>query len=329
MRTLAGAMVLAALALAGTAQAEDTYPSNPITVVVPSSAGGGSDTVARIFAAALTKQLDKTVIVQDLPGAGGMIGQRFVARARPDGYTLLMHHVSLATTPALYKNIQFDPLTSFDPIGLFADTPLIVVSSKGFPPRNLKELVDYVHHSDKPITFASSGEGSATYLCALLFEKVVGKKITMVGYKGAAPALVDVESGRVNLLCDVTASIAPYVKSGEVKPFVLTATKRLASLPNLPTASEAGLKDLTMSAWYGLYAPAGTPKSVIDRLEKSLQAVNRDPAVAKQLSSLESVVFDPSEATPAALHERLASQLKLWTPIILKAKAEADKDDGK
>jgi tripartite-type tricarboxylate transporter receptor subunit TctC len=283
-------LLLGLTALAGSANADDNYPANVITLVSPYAAGGGADTVTRILAAALSKELNKSVIVQDLPGAGGMLGERYVARAKPDGYTLLVQHVGVATTPALYKDTPFDPLTRFAPVGLFADTPLILVSSKSFGPNNLKELVDYARRSKNPITFASSGEGSATYLCALLFQKVAGTKITMVGYKGAAPALVDVQSGRVNLLCDVAAGIAPYAKSGVVKPFLITGEKRLASLPNLPTAAEAGIKDLTMSAWFGLYAPAGTPKPVIDRLSAALQVVNKDPAVAKQIATLESVV---------------------------------------
>jgi tripartite-type tricarboxylate transporter receptor subunit TctC len=326
MKVIVFSILLGVIGWIGSADADDNYPANVVTLVSPYAAGGGADTVTRILAAALGKELNKSVIVQDIPGAGGMIGERYVARAKPDGYTLLVQHVGVATTPALYKDTPFDPLTRFDPIGLFADTPLILVSSKDFAPNNLKELVEYAHHSKYPITFASSGEGSATYLCALLFQKAVGAKITMVGYKGAAPALVDVQSGRVNLLCDVSAGIAPYARSGTVKPFVMTGTKRLASLPNLPTAAEAGIKDLTMSAWFGLYAPAGTPRPVIDRLSEALKVVNDDPAVAKQIAGLESVVFDPSQATPDALRTRLDSQIKLWTPIIESAKAGVNKE---
>jgi tripartite-type tricarboxylate transporter receptor subunit TctC len=320
VRVILGAFIGLCL-LAGRAEADSVYPDRAITLVTPYAAGGGSDIITRILAKALSQNLGKSVVVQNQGGAGGVIGSQFVALAKPDGYTLLLHHIGLATSPALYPNLKFDPIKSFEPVGLFADTPMILVANKDFAPNNMKELVDYVQTHN--VTFASSGMGSATYLCALLFEHVVGKEVTMVQYRGAGPALLDVESGRVNLLCDVTAGIANYVRSGSVKGYALTAERRLDSLPKLPTSAEAGFKNITMSAWYGLYAPAGTPAPIIERLSKALQAINADPAIKKQLATIETFVFTPAQGTPAALRERLAAQIQLWTPIIKKAGAAA------
>jgi tripartite-type tricarboxylate transporter receptor subunit TctC len=321
---LLGAIAGLVLALcAGVARAaEETYPTGTVTVVTPFAPGGGSDVVTRILAEGLRKQLGRSVIVQNIGGAGGVIGTQFVARAQPDGYTLLLHHVGMATAPALYKDLAFDPVGSFAPIGLFADMPMIIVSAKSFAPSTLDELVAYMRQRNGDITFASSGMGSATYLCALLFQDAVGMKATMVQYKGAGPALFDVQTGRVDLLCDVTAGIAGHVKSDTVKGFVLTADRRLASLPDLPTAAEAGMKGVSVSAWYGLYAPVQTPKKVIDLLSTALQAINQDPDVARALAAVETVPFEPAQATPEALRARLAAQIALWTPIIKKAEAE-------
>jgi tripartite-type tricarboxylate transporter receptor subunit TctC len=201
----------------------------------------------------------------------------------------------------------------------------VIVAAKTFAPNNMKELAEYVHRNKDKVTFASSGMGSATHLCAMLFEQTLGEHVTMIQYKGAAPALLDVQGGRVDLLCDVTAGITPHIQSGGVKAFVLTGSKRLESLPNLQTSSEAGMEGLNVSAWYGLYAPAGTPRPIVDRLSLALQGATQDPAVAAQLAKMETTLFDAKLATPEALRERLASQIRLWTPIIQKAQQEENK----
>lgn len=321
-KLLAGTFAFLSLTLGG-AHAQDAYPSKPITLVTPFAVGGGSDVLTRILAEALRKNLNQTVVVQNVVGAGGVVGSEHVAKAAPDGYTLLLHHIGMATAPALYKDLRFDPVRNFEHIGLFADTPLVIVSGKGFAPNNFRELVEHVKKNRDKVTFASSGMGSATHLCAMLFEQNVGVKLTMVQYKGAAPALLDVQGGRVDLLCDVTAGITSQIQGGAVKAFVLTGDKRLESLPNLPTSAEAGMPGLNVTAWYGFYAPAGTPKPVIDRLAAALQAATQDPAVAAQLAKMETTLFDAKLATPAAHRERLVSQMNLWRPIIQEAQKSA------
>jgi tripartite-type tricarboxylate transporter receptor subunit TctC len=318
-RLFAGALLLAALTTPAAAQ-EDYPQRKPITLVTPYAAGGGSDILTRILGEALRKNLDQQVVVMNTPGSGGVIGSRSVAQAAPDGYTLLSHHVGLVTSPALYKNLGFDPVKSFAPVGLFADTPMVLVGGNHVPAKDAQELLAWVRKTGDKVTFASSGSGSATHLCAMLFEKAVGQKVTMIQYRGAAPATIDVTAGRVDLFCDVTAgSIIQTIQSGSLRPYFITAAKRLASLPDVPTSTEIRLPDVNVTAWYGLYAPAGTPQPVVDKLSRALQAATRDPGVAAALAKMETTVFDPSLATPQALQERVSSQVDLWTPILQKA----------
>ena len=319
------ATTIVLLALLGIANAQENYPNRVITLVTPYAAGGGSDVLTRILADALSKNLGQRVIVKNVTGAGGTIGSEEVARAAPDGYTLLHHHVGIATAPTLYKELKFDPIKEFAPVGLFANSPMVMVASKNFPPNNVKELLDYFKKYKKNITFASSGMGSSTHLCAMEFEKAANTQVTMIQYRGAAPATIDVQGGRVNALCDVTAGgIISHIQSGELKAFFVTGDKRLNSLPNVPTSSEAGLDELSqVSAWYGLYAPAGTPKPIVERLSQALQAATRDPDVAARVAKLDTTLFDPSQAVPEALRERLASQVNLWRPLLEKALADA------
>ncbi len=301
--------------------AESDYPQRKsITLVTPYAPGGGSDILTRILAEALRSNLKQNVVVQNITGAGGVIGSRSVAQAAPDGYTLLSHHIGLVTSTALYKNPQFDPTKSYEYVGLFADTPMVLVSSPSFPANNTTELIEYVKKNKDKITFASSGKGSATHLCSLLFEKALGVKVTLIQYKGASPATIDVTAGRVDLFCDVTAgTIIGAIQSGSLKAHFITAPKRLTSIPNTPTANEVGLQEMNVSAWYGLYAPAGTPQPVINKLSKALQATTKDPAVASSLAKMETLLFDAASATPEALKSQVERETARWTALIQQA----------
>jgi tripartite-type tricarboxylate transporter receptor subunit TctC len=321
MRSIAIAFIVGIAAFFATpVHAQQAYPSKTITLVTPFAAGAGSDILTRILAEFLTRKLGQQVIVQNVAGAGGTIGARFVAQAHPDGYTLLLHHVGMSTAPALYKDLQFDPVKSFEPIGLFADSPYMLLATPGFPPNTMKELVEYVRvHKDK-VNFGTAGVGSGGHLCALLFEQAIDVKVTQLQYKGASLAVQDVLGGRVDMMCDSPPPILAHIRAGKLKAYAIMGGRRLDSMPDIPTATEAGMKTLDMmSIWYGLYAPAGTPKAIIDRLSAALQAANADPGIAAQLTKLETAVFDAKQATPDALRQRLRSQIELWTPIILKA----------
>lgn len=320
MRKLVSIALACLASWGGTAFAQDAYPSKTITLVTPFAAGAGSDILTRILAEFFRKNLNQQVIVQNVAGAGGTIGARFVAQAPPDGYTLLLHHIGMSTAPALYKDLAFDPVKSFEPIGLFANSPYMLLGAKGFPPNTLQQVVDYVHKNKEAINFATAGVGSGGHLCALLFEQALNVKLTQLQYKGASLALQDVLGGRVDMMCDSPPPVLSHIKAGNLKAFVVMGGRRLDSLPSLPTAREAGMTTLdTMSIWYGLYAPAGTPKAIVDKLSLALQAANQDPDIGAQLAKLETTVFDAKQATPEALRQQLGAQIELWTPIIKKA----------
>lgn len=316
-KLVGGAMLAAALIT--NAWAQDAYPSKAVTIVTPFAAGGGSDITTRMLADSLRNILKQPVVVQNVPGAGGTVGSQQVARAAPDGYTLLLHHVGMATAPALYKDLQFDPVKSFEQIGLFTDQPMVIVSRKGFPANNLNELVAYLKKNEGKVNFAAAGLGSATHLCGILFEQVTGTSVTMIQYKGASPALVDLQGDRVDLLCDAPSFVGQHVASGALKAFVVTGDKRLPTMPNVPSAAESGIPRFDVSVWYGLYAPAGTPKPVVETLSRALQAAIKDPAVIAQMPKMETVLFGVNDATPAAHRDKLASQIELWRGMIGKA----------
>lgn len=305
------------------AVAQDAYPSKPITLVVPYAPGGGSDFLGRVLADGLHTQLDETVVVQNVAGAGSVIGSQQVARARPDGYTLLLNHVGLSTVPALYKKMNFDPLASYEFVGLFAEAPMMIIARKEFAPKTFAELVAYAKERKDKFTMASSGMGSSTHLCAMLFQEALGVPITIVQYKGAGPAVIDVRSGQVDVICDLPTTTSSQIRSGELKAYLLTAPQRMKSLPDVPTATELGMPSLAIGVWFGVYAPAGTPQPVIAVLNKALCAIVQDPSVAEKLAGIETYLLPLDQATPEALRAKLASQIALWTPLIEKAGVQA------
>lgn len=305
------------------AVAQDAYPSKPITLVVPYAPGGGSDFLGRVLADGLHTQLDETVVVQNVAGAGSVIGSQQVARARPDGYTLLLNHVGLSTVPALYKKMNFDPLASYEFVGLFAEAPMMIIARKEFAPKTFAELVAYATERKDKFTMASSGMGSSTHLCAMLFQEALGVPITIVQYKGAGPAVIDVRSGQVDVICDLPTTTSSQIRSGELKAYLLTAPQRMKSLPDVPTATELGMPSLAIGVWFGVYAPAGTPQPVIAVLNKALRAIVQDPSVAEKLAGIETYLLPLDQATPEALRAKLATQIALWTPLIEKAGVQA------
>lgn len=306
------------------ALAQEAYPTRPVTLVSPYAPGGASDFLARTLAEALKVRLGQQVLVQNIPGAGGAIGSIQASKAKPDGYTLLLNHIGLSTIASLNKKLNFDPLASFEFIGLFAEAPMVMLARKDFAPKTFAELVAYAKANRDKITFASSGIGSATHLCALLFQEAIDTPITMVQYKGAAPAVLDVRSGQVDVVCDLPTVNSGSIRSGELRAYVLTAPKRMASLPDVPTATELGMPSLDMSTWFGLYAPLGTPKPILETLNKALRDIVVDKTVAQQLEKIETELFPLDQATPEALRAKLSSQIDLWRPIIEKAGVQAE-----
>lgn len=290
------------------------YPSRIITLVVPFAAGGPGDTIARIIGSAMSQRLNQQMIVENVLGAGGTIGTHRVAKAAPDGYTILLMHVGQATSVSLYKKLPYDPVSGFEMIGLVTDVPMILVARPDYPPKDLKELI--AHVKERGVLFAHSGVGSAAHLCGLVFMSGTGTKMTLVPYKGGGPALNDVMGGHVDFYCDPATGPTPLIQAGKLKSYAVTTKTRLKTLPDLPTTAEAGVPNIEVSTWYGLYAPRGTPKPVIDKLVSALQGALKDSTVMSRFAELSMEPISEDRATPAALEAFLNAEVKKWADII-------------
>ncbi|MEQ4598974.1 MAG: tripartite tricarboxylate transporter substrate-binding protein [Methylobacteriaceae bacterium] len=306
------------------AAAQSDYPAQPITVVVPFSAGGPTDTVTRLIAQRMSTELGQQVLVQNVGGAGGTLGAGQVAQAKPDGYTLLLHHIGMSTAPTLYRNLGFDPLTAFSPIGLVTSVPMTIVARKDFEPADAASLVEYLKTNGADTTYANAGIGSASHLCGMLLQETLGVQMITVPYQGAAPAMTDIIGGQVDLLCDQTTNTTNQIKAGEVKAYATTADARVPSLPELPTTAEVGLDKLKIGVWHGLYGPAGLDPAVVEKLDTALKAALADETVKARFAELGTAPVSAEEATPEALRQELTAQIELWRPIIQAAGTYAD-----
>ncbi len=300
------------------------YPNKVITIVVPYAAGGPTDTVARLIAVPMTNNLKTQMIIENVLGAGGTIAANRVAKAAPDGYTLLIHHIGHSTAPALYHKLPYDAINDFEPIGLINEVPMTMVAKKDFPAKDLKELIAYVKANKEKINLANAGLGAASHLCGMLFMSAIQTELTTVPYNGTAPAMNDLLGGQVDILCDQTTNTTSQIKAEKIKVYGVTTRKRIASLPNVPTMDEAGLKGFEVSVWHGLYAPKGTPKPVIDKLTNALHAALKDDNVKLRFAELGTEPVAENRATPAALRAHLKAEIDKWTPIIKKAGVYAD-----
>jgi tripartite-type tricarboxylate transporter receptor subunit TctC len=305
------------------ANAQD-YPTKVITMVVPFAAGGPTDTVARLIAAPMGKTLKQQVIIENLGGAGGTIAANRVAKASPDGYTILIHHIGMSTAPALYRKLAYNPLTDFEHIGLINEVPMTLVAKKDFPAKDLRELIAYVKTNKDKVNYANAGLGAASHLCGMLFMSAIQTEVTTVPYSGTAPAMNDLLGGQVDFMCDQTTNTTSQIKAEKIKVYGVTTKKRVASLPNVPTMDEAGLKGFEVSIWHALYAPKGTPKPVIDKLMKALQDALKDSNVKQRFGELGTEPVAQDRATPEAHRALLKAETDRWGPIIKKAGVYAD-----
>jgi tripartite-type tricarboxylate transporter receptor subunit TctC len=309
-------LLAAVLAVAATpAFAQDDYPSREITIVVPFSAGGPTDTVTRLIAEPMSKELGQQIVVQNVTGAGGTLAAGEVAVAEPDGYTVLMHHIGMSTAPSLYADLPYDPLTDFDLIGLVTEVPMTIVGRPDFEPNTLQELIDHVKANAEAVTYANAGVGAASQLCGLLFMEAVGTKVTEVPYQGTGPALTDLVGGQVDFMCDQTTNTTEQIKANAIKAYAITSPERNDALPDLPTTAEGGLPDLNLGIWHGLYVPKGTPEAAVQKLTAALQAALADPTVAERFAELGTTPVSADLATPEAHRERLQSQIDLWKGV--------------
>ncbi|MCO7736209.1 tripartite tricarboxylate transporter substrate-binding protein [Brucella intermedia] len=324
MKTIAAlATTLAISAATFTAQAQN-YPERTITMVVPFAAGGPTDTVTRLVAESMSKDLGQQVIVENVGGAGGTLGAGRVATADPDGYTLLLHHIGMATSATLYRKLAYDTLNGFEYVGLVTEVPMTIVARKDLVPTDLKGLVEYAKANKDTVTVANAGIGAASHLCGMLFMSAIETPLVTVPYKGTGPAMTDLLGGQVDIMCDQTTNTTKQIQSGTIKAYAVTSPERLDVLKDLPTTKEAGLDGMEVGIWHGIYAPKGTPAAITERLSKSLQLALKDPNVVARFAELGTKPSSESDATPAALKAKLESEVARWKPIIEAAGQYAD-----
>ncbi len=316
---------LAASALAGgSAWGQGAFASRTITIIVPFAAGGPTDTVTRLVAEAMGRDLGQTVVVENVGGAGGTLGAARVANARPDGYTLLLHHIGMATAPTLYRRLPYDPVGGFETIGLVTEVPMTLVAKKDFPATTLAEAVAVIKQQGDRLNYANAGIGAASHLCGLLLQKAADTAMTTVPFRGTGPAMQELISGRVDLMCDQTTSTTEQINGGSIRVFAVTTPARISALPNVPTAAEAGLPGFEVTVWHGLYAPKATPGEIVQRLSTSLQTALRDPRLIARFKELGTEPVPQDQATPVAHRRFWLADIAKWRPIIQAAGQYAD-----
>ncbi len=320
MRHLFSMIAAATAALAAPAFAQG-YPVKPLTIIVPYAAGGPSDSIARIVSRSMSETLGQQIIVENVAGAGGTAGAARVAKASPDGYTLLIHHVALSAGAALYKNPGYDTVTAFEPVGLVNYGPFVVISRKDYVSQNLKELLVRFKAEGPKTNVAHAGVGSGSHLCGIMLGQALGTSFNYVPYRGTGPALNDVVGGQVDILCDQTTNALPQVEAKTVKAFGVTSPQPISQLPSLPTvASEVAGFDL--SVWHAIYGPKGMPKDVVDKLNAALQKALADAEIQRRFTDLGTVLFTADQRSPMALQAKLESEVKHWAAVVRAAGIE-------
>ena len=314
-------LLLAAAAFQAWAQ---DFPNRAITMVMPYAAGGPGDTITRVFAGAMQKHLGQQIVVDNTAGASGSIGTAKVARAKPDGYTLLMIHVSHATNQAMYKSLPYHPVDDFEPVGRATSGPMVIVARNDFPARNLNEFVAYVKANAAKVSLAHAGVGSASHLCGLMMMNALNVKLNEIPYKGTGPALTDLMGGQVDILCDQTSGTVPSVKTGKIKAYASAGKTRLPQLPEVPAISDAGVEGFDINISFGLYAPKGTPKPVLDQLTAALQKSVSDSEVRQRLEAMGISAVSPELARPEALRAHLKSEIDTLGGLLVKAGVKAN-----
>lgn len=316
---------VAAMLVATTALAD--YPEKPVTLIVPFTAGGPTDKVARDLAEVLRKGLNnQPVIIENVGGAGGTLGAGKVAKASPDGHTLLLHHIGMATSPALYRSLSYKTLEDFEYLGMVNEVPMTLVGRSTLPANNYAELVKWLEANKGKINLANAGLGAASHLCGLLFQQSLKIDMTTVPYKGTAPAMTDLLGGQVDIMCDQTTNTTQQIESGKVKAYAVTTLKPLTtpSLAKLPTLDSQGLKGFNVSIWHALYAPKGTPKAVQDKVNAALRNALKDPEFIKRQEALGAVVVSDGRVAGPEHKKFVEAEIAKWGPVIKAAGQYAD-----
>jgi tripartite-type tricarboxylate transporter receptor subunit TctC len=324
MHPIRRTLVTAALALCAAGAWAQAYPGRPVTLVVPFAAGGPTDVVARALGVAMGKTLGQTVVIENKTGAGGTLAAGYVAKAAPDGYTLLIHHNGMATAPALYRKLPFNPLTDFEFISQAVDVPMTLLGRKDLPPNTLGELIPYVKTNAAKINLAHAGLGAVSHLCGMVFRQALGVELQTVPYQGTAPAMNALLGGQVDILCDQTTQTTQFIKAGSVKMYGVTTLQRIKALPEAPTLDEQGLKGFQVVVWHGIYAPKGTPAAALEKINAAVRAALKDPMFQQRMSELGGEIVADSKQTPEGLRTWLKSEIDRYGPMIKAAGQYAD-----
>ena len=319
-------LLTAALATLAATAAFAEYPDHPITVVVPFAAGGPTDKVARDLGVVLGQHLKQTVIIENVGGAGGTLGAAKVAKASPDGYTLLLHHIGMATSPALYRKMPYETLSDFEYLGMINEVPMTLIGRPTLPANNYAELVKWLEANKGKINLANAGLGAASHLCGLLFMQSLKLDMTTVPYKGTGPAMTDLLGGQVDIMCDQTTNTSSQIEGGKVKAYAVTtmAPLKTPALAKLPTLDSQGLKGFNVSIWHALYAPKGTPAAAVEKVNKALQASLKDADFIKKQEALGAVVITDGRVGSAEHKKFVTAEINKWGPVIKAAGQYAD-----
>lgn len=304
--------VLSAIICFSVTAAFAAYPEKQITMVVPYPPGGSTDVLGRILAQSMSKDLGQPIIVENVGGAGGTIGANKVAKANPDGYTILFHNMAQASAPALYSKLPYDPATDFAAIGMVTDVPMVLVARKDFPAESLQGFIDYVRANPDKVNFANAGVGATSNLCEVLMKSTLSASWLSISYKGTGPALNDLLAGQVDVICDQPASTLQHIRAGNVKALAVANKERISSLPTTPTFSQSGIPGFQLSVWHALYAPKDTPKPIIDRLTKALNNALKDPILVRRFGEMDASVATSAIANPAYASKFLVIDIDRW-----------------
>lgn len=327
LKSLSAAMALLALAAAPLPVFAQAWPSKPITLIVPFAAGGPSDVLGRLMADHLGRTLGQQIIIENVAGAGGTTGADRVAKAAPDGYTLLTHHSGLTAAPALYANLKYDAKTAFEPAGLVNTGPMVLLSRKTLEIKDATALAAWLKEKGDKATIGFAGVGSNSYVCAMQLQQILGVKLAMVAYRGTGPAMNDLVGGQIDVLCDQATTAVPQIQAGTVKAYTVTSAERLGSLKDVPSNTEAGLPKLQVTIWNGLYAPKGTPNDIIEKLNAALGKMLTDPTMLSRFEATGTVAFAPAMRTRPAHVKFLGEQLTFFQDMF--AAAGVQKQEAK